>query len=297
MIKIESITEPIPLPATPEGWFDYGYTALTDGRLALVRTRQDVHVEHMRWLEAVNGGDQSRKYPKVWGGDMRLSIFDGVEETDVAIMPCGAHPVVDRMPDGRWLVAGSRADKGERNGRIYAADGRKERDMALGDGIENLLCSADGTIWVGYFDALGTPIWSFNDQVDEDHSIADSYAMTLAGTDLWACFYTDFPIARISGGKPVFWSNSVAGARAIAVKDDIVVLGGGYGDDANRITVVKLDGKASRELGSLRYATGTRSAAGLLQGRGSVIHIVSDGIWSKVPVYKAMEAISRDPHY
>lgn len=320
MIEIESIAEPIPLPATPEGWFDYGYTALTDGRLALVRTRKDVHVEHMRWLEAVNGGDRSRKYPKVWGGDMRLSIFDGVEETDVVIMPCGAHPVIDRMPDGRWLVAGSRADKGERNGRIYPADGRKERDMALGDGIENLLCSADGTIWVGYFDegvfgghnkdgswpvssggvvqfdALGRPIWSFNDQVGEDHSIADSYAMTLVGTDLWACFYTDFPIARISEGKPVFWANSVAGARAIAVKDDIVVLGGGYGDDANRITVVKLDGKASRKLGSLRYATGTRGAASLLQGRGSVIHIVSDGIWSKVPVYKAMEAISRNSH-
>lgn len=92
----------------------------------------------------------------------------------------------------------------------------------------------------------------------------------------------------------MFWSNSVAGAKAIAVKDDIVMLGGGYSDDANRITLVKLDGKSSHELGSLRYGKGTRGAASLRQGRGSVIHIVSDGVWSKVPVYKAAAAISRD---
>jgi hypothetical protein len=317
MIEIESIAEPIPLPATPAGWFDYGYTALFDGRLALIRTRKNVHAEHISWWEAVNGGDQSRKYPKVWDGDMRLSVFDGAAETDVALMRSGAHPIVDRMADSRWLVAGSRADEGEKNGRIHAADGRLEHEMILGDAIENLLCSSDGTIWVGYFDegvfggpnkdgswpvssggivqfdASGTPLWSFNEQVGVNHSIADACAMTLSGTDLWACFYTDFPIARVSGGKPVFWSNSVAGAKAIAVKDDIVMLGGGYSDDSNRITLVKLDGRASRELGSLRYAKGARGAAGLLQGRGSIIHIVSDGIWSKVPAHKAAEAISR----
>ncbi len=318
MIEIETIAEMIPLLATPEGWFDYGYTALADGRLALIRTRKDVHAEHMRWWEAVNGGDQSRKYPKMWDANMRLSIFDGVAETDVAIMPSVAHPIIDQMADGRWLVAGSRAKEAEKNGRIHAADGRLERKMVLGDGIENLLCSADGTIWVGYFDegvfggpnkdgswpvssggivqfdASGTPLWSFNEQAHENHSIADSYAMTLSGTDLWACSYTDFPIARISDGKPQLWSNSVAGAKAIAVKDDIVMLGGGYNDDANRITLVKLDGKSSRELGSFRYANAGRGAAGLVQGRGSIIHIVSDGVWSKVAVDTAAATISRD---
>jgi hypothetical protein len=271
----------------------------------------------MRWWDASKGAGQSPKYPKIWEDHMRLSIFDGGTESNVAVMPSGAHPVVDQMADGRWLVAGSRAEEGEKNGRIYDADGRLEHTMILGDGIENLLCSADGTVWVGYFDegvfggpnkdgswpvssggivqfdAAGRPLWSFNEHVRENYSIADSYAMTLSGTDVWACFYTDFPIARISGGKPVFWSNSIAGAKAIAVKDDIVMLGGGYGEDATRITLVKLDGKCSRELGSLRFGKEKRGAAHLLQGRGSVIHIVADGVWSKVPVYKAAEAISR----
>lgn len=71
------------------------------------------------------------------------------------------------------------------------------------------------------------------------------------------------------------------------------MLGGGYSDDANRITLVKLDGKSSRELGSFRYAKGMSGSIGLLQGRGSAIHIVSDGVWSKVPIYKAAEALGR----
>ncbi|KHS45926.1 hypothetical protein [Novosphingobium subterraneum] len=318
MIELQTIAEAIPLPATPEGWFDYGYTALADGRLALIRTRKDVHSEHMRWWEAAKGGWRSPKYPKVWDDDMRLSIFDGSTESNVAVMPSGAHPIVDRMPDGRWLVAGSRADRGEKNGVIYSADGRKESEMILGDGIETLLGASDATIWVGYFDegvfggenkdgswpvssgglvqfdATGRVFWSFNEQHRDEGGMDDIYAMTLVGDKIWACYYSGFPIVRISGGKPVFWSNSVAGAKAIAVKDDIVMLGGGYSDDANRITLVKLDGKSSHELGSLRYGKGTRGAASLRQGRGSVIHIVSDGVWSKVPVYKAAAAISRD---
>lgn len=317
MIELETVAETIPLPATPKGWFDYSYTALADGRLALIRTRKNVHAEHLLWWEAVNGGDQSRKYSKVWDGEMRLSVFDGIAETDVVVMQSGAHPIVDRTADGKWLVAGSRAAEGEKNGRIHSVDGRMEHQMVLGDGIENLLCSADGTIWVGYFDegvfggpnkdgswpvssggivqfdATGTALWSFNEQVRETHSIADSYAMTLSGTSLWACFYTDFPITRISDGKAVFWSNSVVGAKAIAVKDEIVMLGGGYSDDANRITLITLDGKSSRELGSLRFAKGARGAAGLLQGRGSVMHLVNDGVWSKVSAHKAAMTISR----
>jgi hypothetical protein len=56
MIEIATIADTVPLLTTPEGWFDYGYTALADGRLALVRTRQDVHAEHMRW-----GGRERRR--------------------------------------------------------------------------------------------------------------------------------------------------------------------------------------------------------------------------------------------
>lgn len=316
MIALETIAETIPLPPTPKGWFDYGYAALADRRLALIRTRKDVHAEQARWWEAVNAGDRWRPSPPppLWDGDMRLSIFDGTAESDGVTVPSIAHPIVDQTADGRWLVAGSRADPREKNARIHAADGRIEQRMALGDGIQGLSCSPDGTIWVGYFDegvfgdrnkdgswpvssggivqfdAAGTPLWSFNAQVAEGRRIDDAYAMTLSGTDLWACYYSGFPIVRIRDGKRTFWSNHVAGASAIAVKDGLVLLGGGYGDDANRMTLVRLDRRSSRELGRIELPVAVGSAS-LMQGRGSVMHLVRGGIWTRLAVHDAAAAI------
>jgi len=77
------------------------------------------------------------------------------------------------------------------------------------------------------FDA--SVLGSFNEQVRENYSIADPYAMMFSGLDLWAWFCTDSSIAPTRGGKPVCWSNRVGGAKAIAAKDDIVMLGGGHG--------------------------------------------------------------------
>ena len=222
------------------------------------------------------------------------------------------------MIDGSWLIVSPRTKNGVNNARIHAADRSMESEFALGDGIENLFCSPDGTIWVGYFDegvfagqnpdgswpvssggivqfdAEGTPLWSFNEQARAGYSVDDAYAMTLSGTDLWACFYADFPIARISGAKATFWSNSVAGAKAIAVDGDIVMLGGGYDDSANRITLIRLGEGSSDELGSFQFRKEALSRASLLQGRGSIIHIVSDGVWTRVPVCKAAAAVARN---
>lgn len=65
MMEIDTIGEMIPLPTTPEGWFDYGYTALADGRLVLIRTRLNIHAEFKRWWEAVSRGDSWQPDPKV----------------------------------------------------------------------------------------------------------------------------------------------------------------------------------------------------------------------------------------
>jgi hypothetical protein len=283
--------------------------------LALIRTRMDIRAEQLRLHEAMKGGFSPRRHPDLWRDDMLLSVFDGVAETDAVTMPPALHPVADRMPDGRWLVAASRAGLGEKNGRIHAADGRMERTMILGDGIENLFCAPDGTIWVGYFDegvfggphkdgswpvssggivqfdASGRVLWSFNDRVGEDRPVVDSYAMTLSGSDVWACFYIGFPIVRVRGGEPQFWANAVDGASAIAVNGDLVLLGGGYGAKDNHIAVVKREGDTSRKIGTLRYAPGKPTAAGLMQGRGDMLHIVSDGVWYKVGVDAAAAAI------
>jgi hypothetical protein len=320
MIALESVVDAIAIPAAPDGWFEYRYTALSDGRLILVRTRKDIHAEYVRWSTAVNAGDYARTLPDLWDDDLLVSIFDGVTETDFVTMPSGSFPIVDRMVDGRWLVVAVHAAANEKNGRIYAPDGRKEHEIHLGDGIETLLCSSDSTIWVGYcdegifkgknkdgswpvstggivqFDAMGTPLWSFNEQVRDGYAVADSYAITLAGHDLWACFYTDFPIARIREGETKFWLNDVSGAKAIAVQDDIVLLGGGYGRDASCISVLQLGGDRSHLLGIFAFTPGKPGTAALLQGRGESLHVVSNGQWFRLPVQKAVDACSYGRH-
>jgi len=63
MIDISDIAETVPLPAAPAGWFDYGYKALMDGTLALVRTRRDVHAEYRQWQDARAKGDPDIRRP------------------------------------------------------------------------------------------------------------------------------------------------------------------------------------------------------------------------------------------
>jgi len=319
MIDIADIAETVALPAPPDGWFDYGYAALMDGTLALIRARRDVHAEHRRWWDAMTNGDPNLRQPDFWSDPIRLSVFDGVAERDAITVPAAAHPIVDRAADGRWIVAASRADRGERNGRIHAPDGTGQGAMILGDGIETMLCAPDGTIWVGYFDegvfagrnadgawpvssggivrfdGVGAPIWSFNSDADAGFGVDDCYAMTLAGDTLWTCFYSDFRIVRVTKGATAFWPNEIAGAKAIAVKDDIVLLAGGYGEDAGRIALIALDGTASRAVGQLRFQPPKPHQAGLVQGRGGTLHVVRDGMWHRLSVWRAAQAVGQQP--
>lgn len=316
MIDISDIAETVPLPAAPAGWFDYGYKALMDGTLALVRTRKDVHAEDLQWWEARDNGDADIRQPNLWNTPIRLSVFDGVAETGAIFVPVRADPIVDRTADGRWIVASARAAQGEINGRIYAPDGTEQQAMQLGDGLSTLLCSPDRTFWVGYFDegvfgrpnadgrwpvssggivrfdGVGTPLWSFNGDAHVEYAVDDCYAMTLAGDVLWTCFYSDFRIVRVEGGKVLSWPNAITGASAIATKDDVVLLAGGYGENAGRIAVVTADGNASRELGQLRFPPMRRGRAGLVQGRGGTLHVVNDGLWSRVSVWRAAQAVA-----
>ena len=291
------------LPEPSTGWFDYGYAVLMDGTLALVRTDLDVHAEYTRWRA------QSKRYnrrPKLWNGRTRLSIFDGSVESEAIEVPLGFAPVVDRLADGRWLVAASRAAEGETNARLYGSDGTPAGAFAMGDGIEHIRCAADGTIWVGYFDEGvfggpntdgswpvsssgiarfapdGTVLWTFNTEERADLSIADCYALTLNENTPWSCFYTDFPIVRVRSGTVRHWRNGIRGSKALATDGQHVLLAGGYGDQARRIALLRLDDERALPLGDVPFQPPANSAAGLLQGHGAILHIVGHGRWRRL---------------
>ncbi|MHC2334071.1 hypothetical protein [Bradyrhizobium sp. USDA 4454] len=299
----------VPLPPPPSGWFNYAYAVLWNGDLALVRADRDIHAELGRWRDQMQRGNIQAPRPNLWDGRLRLTAFDGSAESGAIEVPACGSPGVARLPDGRWLVASARAAPKENNAHLYAADGAPAGTFAMGDGILHIQCAADGTIWVGYFDEGvfsgpmeedgswpisssgiahlgpdGSVLWKFNDQERADIFISDCYALTVDGPTLWCCPYTDFPIVRVDRDGVKYWRNKVAGANALAVEGDHVLLAGGYGDRSDRITLLRLGDDQAQQIGQWQLQRPDRSAAWLLQGHGDTLHMVGRGEWTKMSV-------------
>ena len=300
---------PAKLPSPPPGWFDYRYYVLSDGALAILRADRDVNTEYRAWWEKARTGTFRQKMPDLWMGSARLSTFTESGESASISVPLVRFPELDRFPDGRWLLASSRAKLGEHNGIIVEAEGRVSSTLPLGDAIAQLRCAPDGSIWIGYFDegifgddlgaggiahfnARGERLWSFNDgkQVG-DSLVFDCYALSLDGNELWSCFYNDFPIVRVADGRETVWANTaVAGAKALAVDGSSVLLAGGYRADANRLALLNLAGRETRLLGS--YEQPEIENAALISGRSSVIHVVNNGMWTRISIEEVRQHLT-----
>ena len=88
----------------------------------------------------------------------QLVETDGISEqrTDLVGMDV-AFPLVQRLPNGEILIVGMRCylypdGSHDLNGLVFGPDGRLDRRMLLGDGIEHLCCDSNGRIWVSYTD-------------------------------------------------------------------------------------------------------------------------------------------------
>lgn len=124
------------------------------------------------------------------------------------------------------------------------------------------------------------------------------YALTPAGSGAWASPYTDFPLVRFVPGKATrWWHNEFAGAKAIAIDGNHMLLAGGYGSDAARLALVELDQRGSGEA-AVPLATWQMPLAGserpmLLTGRGDTLHLIDGDRWHQWRVEDAVTAIAR----
>jgi len=180
--------------------------------------------------------------------------------------------------DGVLLVGARcrwRPEAVELNAVLHDAQGRVVRRFTLGDGIQDVRVGADGSILVSYFDEgvfgncgwggpgpepigsaglvtfdqEGQRLWSFDADEAGTDAICDAHAANLAPAgDAWVYFYTEFPIVRCSKAGYTAWETETAGARAMAVRDDRVLLFGGY-DVRDRGLVLRLgrEGRARFE--------------------------------------------------
>jgi hypothetical protein len=96
-------------------------------------------------------------------------------------------------------------------------------------------------------------------------------------TDVWACYYTDWPVVRIRDGAVTSWPSTVAGARALAVHDDRVALYGGYGPDQDRLVTGELtaDGSGHGEYRVVLPEGQPIPARTQVIGQGACLHFIT----------------------
>jgi hypothetical protein len=289
-----------PLPPTPEGWHRHDYAALADGALAVASVDRD--------FAAIPQKTLFRDWPNA---RLRLCRFDG-ERLDEAIVIDGmTWPFVNRFADGRWVVVSGWATPGESNVRLFAPDGSLLNSFETSE-ASLIACATDGLIWFGYSDqqifgaspgpddswpASTSGLAAFDENglcqrrfALDNYSIAQCYALTTTGEEAWACTYTDFPILRLVGGEVRCWNNRVVGARAIAAGDGHVILAGGYNENKNRVTLLRLDEKEAEPIAELRLP-GAAGVEPFLGGTDGVLHVVDREQWSRIAIKDWLSAL------
>jgi len=293
------------LPPLPSGWQPVAYACLDDGGLSIVGTDADLRAE---WRRDADGTPLGQPHELAKAAVGQIWTFDGKTLGEGSTFPLlTTWPMVDRFPDGRWLVASARAFD-EANARLLDPYGVELRRIRLGDGIERLKIDAAGNIWVGWFDegVFGNDEWrvpgsewppsstciaAFDDDgnVLADASslaprliLSDCYALNVVGKEAYACTHMDFPVIKMSiGSSPEVWNTELSGTRAIAVKPPYLLAAGGYGDDGDRVVLLRLGSGRGWKVREWRlpFKVGYPDEVDLVDGRGGMLHVVREWAW------------------
>ncbi|MCX5174753.1 hypothetical protein OG523_03025 [Streptomyces virginiae] len=218
--------------------------------------------------------------------------YGNVELTELSAVRA-RWPHLDRLPDGGFVVAASRARRYEDADQVQVFDelGRETTSFSVGDAIEHMLVDETGHIWAGHFDEnpAGIRRWSATGHLRwmSDHArdagwIMDCYALNVFGTVAWACPYTDFPLLEIRPDRPdrpvKVRANTVRGAKAVAVHGGRVAFYGGYGEERDRLAHGELTETSvdPTEVGVLTLPGGAPPGRRRVVGRGSRIYVQAE---------------------
>jgi len=218
-------------------------------------------------------------------------------------------PLLQPLPDGEVLLVGmTRAwhEDGSfgSKGRVFGPDGVLRGEFALGDGIDDVQTSADGRIWVSFFDegvfgddpmgapglirlrSDGTLEWAYEPPPGLE-GIADCYALNVATDAVWAYYYMEFPLVRIALDDSIAsWRTPVIGARALAVGEGRAAFYGGYGVAPYCVLLEFREGELV-ELESVRPLLPPRSAPVVgrpVIGRGAFLNAFDGPNWFRLDV-------------
>ena len=297
-----------PLPPDPAGWYAVDYKPLQDGSLACFQATTDIRSIDRRNSELVSRGEYEKQTPYFSAGDRaRLVRADGTGPA--AVFPIEyPFPRFDQLAGGGWIVVNARCREGDLNAVRLTDRGEIEARFAVGDGVEQVQADARGDTWVSHFDeglgdalgsagiarfdASGCETWRADTHYAAIPIVDCRYALNVAEDATWACYYSEFPIVRIGkDGEARAWVNSVAGASAMAVDGNRVVLFGGYGEQMSRIALLELHETTAACVGELRL-TGPEISRDQAVGRGDTIHLIGDGTWRRFTVAEIVAAVA-----
>jgi hypothetical protein len=217
---------------------------------------------------------------------------------------------VEMLPGGEVLVVAARCrffrNGGyELNAKVYDSSGSLTREFLLGDGISHVQADARGNIWVGYFDEgvygnfgwtganslgsaglscfsnRGEKLWDFRPP-EGFGFISDCYALNVSSGDVWAYYYTDFPLIRVDANWQVRgWETESAGGTAFAIGNQRMLLYGGYRDQSTACKLLNI-GDDSAELTadvSLALPDEVDLSQSKVIGRDTELHVFFQDHW------------------
>lgn len=303
----------------------YGFDSLVtvgvslNGPIAIWSSSDGEAELHARYERPPGGASFPRTVPRT-APPATLAAYAGSDlvpatVVQVRVLPV-AHPHVDVLADGSFLVVGARCSWTESGPELNALaidhNGRIFRRGCLGDGIAHLQVAADGTIWAGYFDegvfgnlgwggpgptplgAGGIAAWSPDfekiwELAPEDGLVSDCYALNVAPGEVLACPYTGFPVVRIQDRQEtVVTTSGVSGAAGIIASGDQIAIIGTYRDPSLLITGAIQDG-VFRESGraNLWEPDGAPLPMCQVHCRGSVAHFFAGRKWYSFDLERA----------
>jgi hypothetical protein len=214
-----------------------------------------------------------------------------------------AYPSVQPLPGNRFLVVGARCRRGpaalRRNAMVFDQSGAVVDSAMFGDGIEAVATTPSGRTWVSYFDegVLGNDGWDtpgpppsasglalFDADLrcswqypghPEHGEILDCYALNVDGENVWAYYYTGFPVVRVTDGRVTGWSTTVRGAHHLLTNGYHCALVGEY-DHPDRVTVGQLHATGRYEIRHrlrIRLPGDAELSGAELVGRGKRLHV------------------------
>ena len=197
----------------------------------------------------------------------------------------------------------------EKNGRIYSLNGEFKREILLGDGIQSVQATSDGSIWTSFFDegifgnfgwtdpvgASGLVAWDVEGNklydfqpIDDLDSICDCYALNVeSDADVWLYYYTEFPLVHLHHRQvQSVWNMSIKGSDSFAVAGHRVLFRGEYDDpDIYHLFALNSNGniKLLKQL-QISDETGQKITAERVVGRGNSLYILSNSSVYRVDV-------------